>query len=78
MAYLITNSFDIKDDLKEVGGKFDKELKGWVISKEAFDKINARTSSYGMSWAKGWAKAHKEDLSKSSIDGENGNDVVSA
>lgn len=62
MTYAIYNAYDIKDDLRDAGGTFSKELKAWIISDEAFEKLNSRTTAYGMRWAKGWAKARKEPI----------------
>lgn len=57
--YAITNAYDIREDLKAVGGTFDRVGKTWIISDEAYAKLHARTHSYGMRWVKGWAKAVK-------------------
>jgi hypothetical protein len=57
--YLITNAYDISPTLRDKGGKYDKERKGWLISDETYAKLDARGPACGMAWARGWAKAVK-------------------
>ena len=55
--YAISNGYDIQDDLRRVGGTFDRATKCWLISDEAYAKLAARGPAYGMKWARGWGKA---------------------
>jgi hypothetical protein len=59
-TYAVTNAYEIKDDLKSSGAKWDAAKKAWIIAQAALDKFNARTQAYGMRWCKGWAKAQVE------------------
>ena len=62
MSYNIANAYDIRDDLKAVGGTYHAPSKDWTITDEAFAKLNARSHAYGMRWVKGWAKATKTKM----------------
>lgn len=57
--YAITNAYDLRDALKDLGATFDPTRKAWMLSDAAYDKADARTQSYGMRWCQGWAKAIK-------------------
>lgn len=54
--YAITNGYDIRDHLRNVGGTFDKATKRWIISDEAYAKLSARGHTWGMKWVRGWGK----------------------
>lgn len=60
--YSLKNAYDIKETLKDFGGKWNKETKAWEISKEAFDELNSRGHTYGMAWIRGWAKVVAEEI----------------
>jgi len=38
-AVLVTGAFDIKDELKDLGGRYNRQLKGWVFSKKKRDAV---------------------------------------
>ncbi|MFA5633415.1 MAG: hypothetical protein WC997_18145 [Porticoccaceae bacterium] len=52
--YIIYKAWAVKDELKARGGRFDRDHKGWIVSKEVIDELNARGSSWGMAWARAW------------------------
>ena len=57
--YAITNAYDIRDALKDLGATFDPARKAWMLTDAAYAKADARTQSYGMRWVRGWDKAVK-------------------
>ena len=38
-AVLVTGAFDIKDELNDLGGKYNRQLKGWVFSEKKRDEV---------------------------------------
>jgi len=44
-AVLVTGAFDVKDELKSLGGKYNIKLKGWVFSKKKRDAVISRLQS---------------------------------
>lgn len=55
--YAITNAFDIRDSIKAAGGTYDATRKAWIVTDAVYAKLAARSSSFGMGWTRGWAKA---------------------
>lgn len=60
--YAVRNAYDIRESIKDAGGKWDAQRKAWIINQATLDKFNARTQSYGMAWCKGWAKASVQPI----------------
>ena len=44
-AVLVTGAFDVKDELKSLGGKYVGKLQGWVFSKKKRDAVISRLQS---------------------------------
>ena len=44
-AVLVTGAFDVKDELKSLGGKYVHTLQGWVFSKKRRDAVISRLQS---------------------------------
>ena len=62
--YYVFNAFDIRENLQQNGAIWIKDKKAWLITDAMLKKFEARTSSYGMAWAKGWAKTRVEVATK--------------
>lgn len=62
--YLIKNSYACYTDIKDAGGKFDKDLKGWIVNQEQLDLLQKRSDSrnWSMSFSKSWAKVLVEQI----------------
>lgn len=60
--YAVTNAYDIKDNLKRLGATWDRDRRAWIIDEDMLDTCNSRTTSYGMAWMHGWAKAQVEAI----------------
>ena len=60
--YRIKNAYDIKETLKDNGGKWDADKKAWVISEEVYEKLNSRGATFGMRWMRGWGKIVAEKI----------------
>lgn len=64
--YAITNAYAVQDGLKANGATWDAGRKAWIVTDAVFAKLQARTRSFGMSWANGWAKAVKVKIEETS------------
>ena len=62
--YALHNAFDVRDNIKDAGAKWDAGRKAWVANQAMLDKFNARTHTYGMAWLKGWAKVRVEEIAE--------------
>ncbi len=62
--FLITNSYNAKENIKMVGGVFDKNLKGWVVNQAQLDLLEDRAKSgiSSMGFDKIWRRCKIEQL----------------
>ena len=44
-AVLVTGAFEVKDELRDLGGKYNIKLKGWVFPKKKCDAVVTKLQS---------------------------------
>ncbi len=64
--YIIFNSYDLRDDIKVVGGVYNKDNKGWVVDAAQLDILRTRATDgkWGMSTARAWAKSSVSEFDR--------------
>lgn len=61
---LIGNTYDCRDDIKLVGGKFDKNTNSWIVNHEQLNLLKERATNgkWSMQFAKSFARVKVEAI----------------